>query len=173
MRPSVARRNLAMLPAASRLRCRIALQWAARASSGVDAARLGLFCATGRTVCVCVASPQGGFFRGDLSGLRFASAGVRGERVLAPAVLAVRGCRRCAVGVFEWYHRTDFLRRHSPCFVWVEGPRGLQARREARVGCQGGAPLSPTESCARCTRVCARVCVCTCVAGMWPPSRQA
>ena len=86
---------------------------------GVDASRLGPFCATGRAVCMC-GFPAGGFFWGGLSGLHFAH---------ACASCLGRGCRCCTVGVFEWCHRTDFLRRHSPCFVRVEGPRGLQAGR--------------------------------------------
>ena len=38
--------------------------------------------------------------------------------------------------------------------------------------CQG-APLSRTESGARCTRAWMRACVCVCAAGLWPPNWQA
>jgi len=56
-------------------------------------------------------------------------------RVRRTSVCYLRGeSRLCAVGVYEWCRRTAFYRCHSPCFVWVfrEGPRGLQAGREAR-----------------------------------------
>ncbi len=45
-----------------------------------------------------------------------------------------RECRLRVVEVFELCRRTAFLRRHSPCFIWVfrEGTRDLQAGREAR-----------------------------------------
>jgi hypothetical protein len=44
--------------------------------------------------------------------------------------------RLCAVGAFGVCLRTAFLRRHSPCFVWIfrEDPRGAQTGREARGG---------------------------------------